>query len=71
MSRIDLQGMRPGDLVEYQRLSHTTTARGTFQGWHPTSDGQRLVVRNRQLGLDILVKPQRVLVISRQSEASP
>ena len=71
MSTIDLKGMQPGDLVEYQRLSHTITACGTFLGWHPTGDGQRLVVRHQQLGMDILVDPGRVMLITRPSEAPP
>ena len=72
MSSIDLRGMKPGDLVEYQRLSYHHTARGTFQGWHLTDDGQvRLVVRHQQLGMDIIVDPQRVRLITRPSEDSP
>ena len=71
MSTLDLTGMQPGDLVEYQRLSHTITAYGTFQGWHPSDDGQRLIVRHQQLGMDILVDPERVMLITRQSEAPP
>lgn len=72
MSRIDLHGMKPGDLVEYQRLSYPSTARGTFQGWHPTNDGQvRPVVRHQQLGMDIIVDPQRVRLITRPSEDCP
>ena len=69
MSSIDVQGMKPGDLVEDQRLSYTSTARGTFQGWRPTGDGQHLVVRQQPLGMDILVDPERVMLITRQSEA--
>ena len=50
MSSIDLKGIKPGDLVEYQRPGQNTRARGTFQGWHSTDDGQvRLVVRIQQL----------------------
>jgi hypothetical protein len=72
MSTIDLKGMQPGDLVEYQRLSHTLTACGIFLGWHPTDDGQvRLIVRNQPLGMDILVDPRHVTLITRQSETPP
>ena len=71
MGSIDLQGMKPGDLVEYQCLSYASTACGTFQGWHPTDDGQRLVVRHQQMGMDILVDPERVMLITRQSEDTP
>lgn len=69
MSTIDLKGIKLGDLVEYQRPSQNTTAHGTFQGWHPTDDGQvRLIVRNQQFGMDILVDPKRVTLITRQRE---
>ena len=72
MSSLDLHGMQPGDLIEYQRLSYASTARGTFQGWHPTDDGQvRLGVRHQHLGMDVIVDPQRVRLITRQRADSP
>jgi hypothetical protein len=69
MNHLDLKGLTRSDLVEYQRPSHTTTACGTFQGWYSTSDGVvRLIARNLELGLDILVDPQRVIDVTLQSE---
>ena len=69
MSSLDLKDIKRGDLVEYQRLSHTTTACGTFQDWYSTSDCQiRLIVRNLELGMDILVDPKQVTLITRQRE---
>ena len=71
MSSIDLHGLKPGDLVEYQRLSYPSTACGTFQGWHATEDGQVfLVVRHQPLGMDIIVDPQRVRRITRPGQDS-
>lgn len=72
MSHIDLKDIKTGDLVEYQQQPISTTpARGTFQCWHSTDDGQaRLMMGSQRWGMDLSVAPQRVLSIPRQSEAS-
>ena len=71
MSRIDLKRLQPGDLVEYQQLVANHTARGTFQRWHSTDDGQaRLIVRSQQVGIDFSVNPKRVVSITYLSEGA-
>jgi hypothetical protein len=51
VSSINLKGLNPGDLVEYQQPFSTSTTHGIFQRWHSTDDGQaRLIVRSQQLG---------------------
>lgn len=71
MNRIDLKSLQPGDVVEYQQPILTTPARGTFQRWHSTDDGQaRLLVHNQPLGMDLSVDPKRVLTITRPGEAN-
>jgi len=69
MSRIDLKSLKPGNVVDYQQPLSKHAARGTFQRWHSTDDGQaRLLVHSQQLGFDVSVDPQRVISITRQSE---
>ena len=69
MNRFDLKNIAPGDLVEYEQPISHSTARGTFQRWHATDDGQaRLMVHSQQGGLDLSVDPKRVISVTRQSE---
>ncbi len=71
MSSINLKGLNPGDLVEYQQPRSTHPASGTFQRWHATDDGQaRLIVRSQQVGIDCSVDPKRVVSITRPSEGT-
>jgi hypothetical protein len=72
MSTLDLKGIKPGDLAEYQQPASKSPLRGTFQHWHSTADGQaRLLVHSHQLGIDIQLNPRRIISITHQSEGSP
>jgi hypothetical protein len=69
MSSINLKGLKPGDLVEYQQPLSTSTTQGIFQRWHSTDDDQaRLIVRSQQLGIDCSVDPKRVISITHPGE---
>jgi hypothetical protein len=67
MSTVDLTGVKPGDIVEYQLPISKRLERGTFQQWHG-AEPQRLVVWSHQAKTSISVARASVTRMLPQEE---